>query len=160
MERVDRIIKHEIFIGELKKLSRLEADRIYCRHDIDHLLSVARVAYITALEEEIPVKKNRIYAAALLHDIGRAAQYETGVPHNRAGALLAEQILIDCGFDGEERKEILDAILNHRSGEAGGESALGKLICVADKKSRACFACRAQDTCNWPMEQKNYHVKR
>ena len=79
MERVDRIIRNETFIWNMKKLLRLEQERIYCRHDMDHLLSVARIAYIKALEERIPVSKELIYAAALLHDIGRAAQYETGI---------------------------------------------------------------------------------
>ncbi|MEI3176166.1 MAG: HDIG domain-containing metalloprotein [Lachnospiraceae bacterium] len=75
MERVDRIIRNETFIWNMKKLLRLEQERIYCRHDMDHLLSVARVQ-IKALEERIPVSKELIYAAALLHDIGRAAQYD------------------------------------------------------------------------------------
>ena len=65
MKRVNQIIQHEVFIRELKKLNRLERDRMYCRHDIDHLLSVARVAYITALEEGLPLKKDVIYGAAL-----------------------------------------------------------------------------------------------
>lgn len=160
MKRVNQIIQHETFIRELKKLNRLERERIYCRHDIDHLLSVARVAYITALEEQIPVKKDIIYAAALLHDIGRASQYETGIPHDHAGALIAETVLCECGFDQEERGEILDAIAHHRSKSEAEESDLGRLIYYADKKSRACFACRVQSTCNWPMEKKNYDVKR
>ncbi len=160
MERVNQIIKNDAFIRELKKLARLEQDRIYCRHDIDHLLSVARVAYIMALEEEVPVKKDMIYAAALLHDIGRARQYETGIPHDKAGAGLAEEILLECGFDDGERTEILTAVGHHRSREEAEETALGRLIYHADKKSRACFACKVQDSCSWPMEKKNYDIKR
>lgn len=160
MERVNRIIQHEVFIRELKKLSRLERERMYCRHDIDHLLSVARVAYIAALEENIPLKKDMIYAAALLHDIGRASQYETGIPHDQAGALIAERILTDCGYDAAECTEILEAIGCHRSKKAAEEKPLSRLIYMADKGARACFACKAQDSCNWPMEKKNYRVKR
>jgi len=160
MERVNRIIRHETFIGELRKLGRLESDRIYCRHDIDHLLSVARVAYIAALEEELPVKKDMIYAAALLHDIGRASQYETGIPHDQAGTLIAETVLYDCGFDEREVHDILDAIGHHRSAGEAETMPLAKLICYADKKSRACFACKAQSSCIWQMEKKNYDVKR
>ena len=158
MKRVNQIIQHEIFIKELKKLNRLEGDRIYCRHDIDHLLSVARVAYITALEKNIPVKKDMIYAAALLHDIGRASQYETGIPHDQAGAWIAEMILGDCGFDEAEREEILDALGKHRY-QNEESTDLSRLLYMADKKSRACFACRVQSSCNWPMEKKNYDVQ-
>ena len=160
MERVDRIIRNETFIWNMKKLLRLEQERIYCRHDMDHLLSVARIAYIKALEERIPVSKELIYAAALLHDIGRAAQYETGIPHDRAGVGIAEEILRDCGFTGDEQAEILSAISCHRSKDAAEESLLGTLIYDADKKSRACFMCKAQASCNWPMEKKNYNIKR
>ncbi len=160
MERVNQIIQHETFIRELKKLSRLERDRVYCRHDIDHLLNVARVAYITALEEELPVRKDMIYAAALLHDIGRASQYETGIPHDRAGALLAETVLKDCGFDEDETAEILEAIGRHRSKSEAEERPLARLLYAADKKSRACFACKVQASCNWPLEKKNFDIKR
>ncbi|MGO5166205.1 MULTISPECIES: HD domain-containing protein [unclassified Candidatus Paralachnospira] len=160
MERVDRIIRNETFIWNMKKLLRLEQERIYCRHDMDHLLSVARIAYIKALEERIPVSKELIYAAALLHDIGRAAQYETGIPHDRASVGIAEEILRDCGFTGDEQAEILSAISSHRSKDVAGESLLGTLIYDADKKSRACFMCKAQASCNWPMEKKNYNIKR
>ena len=160
MERVNRIIQHEVFIKEMKKLSRLERDRMYCRHDIDHLLSVARLAYIAALEEGLPLKKDVVYAAALLHDIGRASQYETGMPHDKAGALIAETVLMDCGFDEDECAGILEAISGHRSREAAGEKPLPRILYEADKGSRACFACKAQASCNWPMERKNYSVRR
>ena len=160
MERVNQIIQHEVFIRELKKLMRLEDERIYCRHDIDHLLSVARIAYITALEEQLPLKKDIIYAAALLHDVGRAAQYETGIPHEKAGARTAEMILKDCGFSGEEMDEILNAIGNHRSKENAQEALLAKVLYDADKKSRACLACRAQASCDWPIEKKNFSIRR
>ncbi|MCI8505563.1 MAG: HD domain-containing protein [Lachnospiraceae bacterium] len=160
MERVNRIIQHEIFIKEMKKLNRLERDRMYCRHDIDHLLSVARLAYIAVLEEKLPIRKDVVYGAALLHDIGRASQYETGMPHDKAGALIAETVLTDCGFDEEECVQILEAISGHRSREAAGEKLLSKILYEADKGSRACFVCKAQGSCNWPIERKNYYVKR
>ena len=39
-----------------------------------------------------------IYAAGLLHDIGRYEQMKKGTPHHLAGARLAERILTDCDF--------------------------------------------------------------
>ncbi len=160
MERVNQILKNQVFSEQLKKLSRLEQGRIYCGHGIDHLLAVARIAYIKTLEEGLPFQKDIIYAAALLHDVGRAAQYETGIPHDQAGALLAETILSECGFDAAEREEILTAIRGHRDRTKAGGTPLGLLIYEADKRSRACFACQAQDTCDWPMEKKNYSIRR
>lgn len=45
-------------------------DRIFCGHDMGHLLDVARLAWIFNLEANQEISKERIYAAALLHDIG------------------------------------------------------------------------------------------
>ena len=49
------------------------------------------------------MSKDIIYATALLHDLGRADQYEKGISHEEAGAILAEEILTDCGYTREER---------------------------------------------------------
>ena len=81
--------------------------------NMGHLLDVARLAWIFNLEANQEISKERIYAAALLHDIGRHIQYENGTPHQIAGLPIAEQILTDCGFYPEEMKEILYAIENH-----------------------------------------------
>ncbi len=160
MERVNRILGNQVFLSELRKLARLERERVYCGHGIEHLLSVARIAYIRTLEEGLPFRKETIYAAALLHDVGRAAQYETGIPHDQAGVRLAEGILRECGFEEDEREEILTAIRCHRDREAAAGTSFGALLYEADKASRECFVCRAQETCDWPLEKKNFIIRR
>ena len=92
MDRVNQIWKHPLYQTELHKLQLLEADREFCRHTPEHFLDVARLAYIRALEENYSVSKELIYCSALLHDIGRARQYEDGTPHDEAGAVIAETI--------------------------------------------------------------------
>ncbi len=154
MERLDAILNNEIFREEMRRLNRLEQERIYCRHGMQHLLDVARAAWILALERGASHKKDLVYAAALLHDIGRAVQYESGIPHEQSGVPLAEHILRETAFDGEERQTILDCIARHRLGAENGTS-LPELISEADKLSRACFDCAASDTCKWKEEQKN-----
>ena len=121
MRRIDNILSDEGFCSELDKIGHYEADRIYCRHDLNHLLDVARIAYIHALEENSGLDKELIYAAALLHDIGRAAQYESGIPHDRAGAAIAADILAVCGFNEEEAEVILYAVTGHRGGAEASE---------------------------------------
>ena len=74
---------------------------------------MARIAYIENLENGLGLAKEEIYAAALLHDIGRHLQYTKGIPHEQASAMEAEGILKDCGFAKEERERILGAILQH-----------------------------------------------
>lgn len=134
MDRVNQIWKHPLYQTELHKLQLLEADREFCRHTPEHFLDVARLAYIRALEENYSVSKELIYCTALLHDIGRARQYEDGTPHDEAGAVIAEQILKELGFSPEEIQAIVSAIRGHRA--ETNQTILGQLIYRADKKSR------------------------
>ncbi len=85
-----------------------------------HFLDVARLAYIFNLEEHLGIDRERIYAAALLHDIGRHVQYLDGTPHQEAGLPIAGEILRDCGFSEGEEEEILEAIARHRDGSVEG----------------------------------------
>ena len=71
MKNIDRIINHPLFIMSMKKIHDYEIDRVFCCHGIEHSLDVARVAYITNLEQNLGFQKEMIYAAALLHDIGK-----------------------------------------------------------------------------------------
>ncbi len=61
-------------------------------------MDVARIAYILSVDGAYAISKEIIYAAALLHDIGKWKQYEDGTPHEKASADLAEQILEASGF--------------------------------------------------------------
>lgn len=153
MERVDRVLGHPEFRRRLAELTELERDRIFCRHGLDHLLAVARLMLILSREEQLEVPKERLYATALLHDVGRGEQYRTGVPHAQAGVPIAEAILSGCGFGPEERREMLAAIAAHSDGTDG--ALLSRLLYRADKLSRACFACPAADRCNWSHKEKN-----
>lgn len=185
MPRVDAICRHPRFQRELARIDELEHDRAWCRHGLSHLLDVARIAWIDCVEAAprdpaASLSRELVYAAALLHDIGRAEQYETGTPHDEAGERIAIEILgtvePDARFDAGERSAIAFAVRGHRrkaDGDAGavampgrrrpdGEDpcaeALQRVIARADKASRACFACPARATCNWPDAKKNLTV--
>lgn len=157
MDRVNQIWKHPLYQTELHKLQLLEADREFCRHTPEHFLDVARLAYIRALEENYSVSKELIYCTALLHDIGRARQYEDGTPHDEAGAVIAEQILKELGFSPEEIQAIVSAIRGHRAETK--QTILGQLIYRADKKSRNCFSCKAEPECYWSSAKKNMTIQ-
>ena len=157
MDRVNQIWKHPLYQTELHKLQLLEADREFRRHTPEHFLDVARLAYIRALEENYSVSKELIYCTALLHDIGRARQYEDGTPHDEAGAVIAEQILKELGFSPEEIQAIVSAIRGHRA--ETNQTILGQLIYRADKKSRNCFSCKAEPECYWSSAKKNMTIQ-
>lgn len=158
MERIDQIIKHAVYQEAIQKIGELEEKRIFCGHDFAHFLDVARIAYIMSLEEGAAIPKELIYAAALLHDIGRHEQYLHGTPHHEVSVTIADPILEACGFSKEEKQIILDAILEHRTaGEKG--SRLSVILCRADKISRPCYMCEAERECNWSLEKKNRYLK-
>ena len=156
MIRVNQIWNHPIYQEQLQALQTLEADRKFCRHTPEHFLDVARLAYIHALESHASANKELIYCTALLHDIGRAEQYRSGIPHDEAGAQIAEQILRDLSFDPSEIQKITSAILEHRN--AARSDTLSSLIYDADKASRNCFSCPAEKECYWSAEKKNLTI--
>ena len=150
MDRVNRIWRHPVYQEHYKKIQELESERIFCRHTPEHFLDVARLMYIYALEEHLELPKELIYAAALLHDIGRHLQYERGIPHEEGSVMLAGQILRDCGFSDAECLKICDAIAGHRAKKTGEDGGLAGALYRADKASRMCLFCAADAECNWP----------
>lgn len=155
MNRIDSILNNSAFMDYMSNINRSERDRIYCLHDINHSLDVARICYIINLEEQLGFDKELVYAMALLHDIGRAKEYETGESHHQAGIEIAKDILADCGFDADEIKAICHAIGKHKSAEDSDKRGLGFLLFRADKLSRNCFDCKAYEQCYWMDELKN-----
>lgn len=158
--RAESIRTNELFVRELEKIDEYEKDRIYCRHGMAHLLDVARIGRIFVLEEGADIPEDIMYAAALLHDIGRAAEYEQGIPHDEASVITARVILMEAGYSEEEISEICAAIADHRGSEEADTDAgiLARLLKKADKLSRPCYDCGARDTCKWPDEKKNLEL--
>lgn len=142
------------FKTAMSEIARLEKNRKFCRHDIEHSLDVARIAYIISLENDLNIDKDIIYAAALLHDIGRSVG---GEEHNVKSAEMAEEIMRECGYDEESISLVTDAVLHHRNKSSRAES-LRDIIGIADKKCRRCWNCAAYEQCRWKDEDKNKTV--
>lgn len=159
MDRIDQILKDDLFIDSLSKNEAAEKNRDFCHHDMAHFLDVARIGRILNAEEGLGVEAELIYAAALLHDIGKHLQYKEGTPHELASAELAAGILRDCGFDEKETDVIIDAIRGHRNLESAEEKGLTGILYRADKLSRACFCCPAEKDCNWESGKKNLRLE-
>lgn len=162
MKRVNAILAHPLYRECYTRLEELEKDRIFCRHQMTHLLDVARIAYISNMEQGLGIEKEVIYAAALLHDIGKYVQYEDGTPHEQSGEKIASEILGSLSekdaFSDEENRMILTAIRGHRRLREDAD-VLEKLLCTSDKASRMCFACPAEGECDWSTEKKNMELK-
>lgn len=153
--KVNKILNSEKYKEYIKKNNECEIDREFCKHNLDHFLDVARIAYIICLEKGLNYSKEIIYAIAILHDIGRWMQYEKGLPHEEASEILAKELLREAGFLEYEENLILQAIISHRK---DGEEELNSIIYKSDKLSRKCFACSAESRCNWSKDKKNLNI--
>ncbi|SHM79117.1 HD domain-containing protein [Ruminococcus flavefaciens] len=158
LETANKILGNSTFRRRLEELEILEKERIFCGHGLEHLLAVARMTMLICNERNIAAEADIVYSAALLHDIGRVEEYTQGVPHETAGAEMARQILAEIGCCREKTEKITGLILSHRK---GGDKAdkLKAAFYEADKKSRMCSFCKAQDECNWSKEKRNYNIE-
>ena len=151
MKRVNAIFRHPLYQTYYRRLEEAEQGRIFCRHQMTHLMDVARIAYIRSLEEGLGLDREVIYAAAVLHDIGKVLQYEEGIPHEITGEKIAAEILDglagENAFSETEKTMILTAIRGHRKLRDEPE-VLERLLYESDKASRMCFACHADPKCN------------
>lgn len=156
MENFQIISQSKEYKKLLEELKELEKDRIYCRHNIEHFLDVARIMYIYVLEDRLDYSKDLVYTTALLHDIGRVLQYKEGLDHDIASYNISKDLLELTDFSKEDKELILDTILKHRE---ASEGEFQSLFYRADKESRLCFNCPARSTCKWPEERKNMVIK-
>jgi uncharacterized protein len=156
--RYNNILQNQRFKILINELTDLEKERRFCKHGIEHLLDVARAAYIIKLENGLDIDKDLIYAAALLHDIGRCEEYKTGVEHHIAGVAIAKEILSEVGvYTDEETDIITEAISSHR--KQTDILDLSGIIYMADKLVRPCLMCDALGECNWSENKKNYIMR-
>lgn len=158
MERVNEILNNRIYREKTDEINMLEKDRVFCRHDFNHFFDVARIALIICYEEQIEIDRGQIYAAALLHDIGRGAQYKEGIPHEIKSAEIAGPILDNCGYTKEETEIIIEAIREHGNEEVKTRRDLVGVLYRADKLSRRCFLCDAIEDCHKSSDKMNMRV--
>ncbi len=148
MELVQRILNHPQFKKYMELNSKAEKDRKFCLHDTQHVMDVARVAYIISLENKYDLDKEIIYITALLHDIAKWKQYSQKADHATEGAVLAREILEDLNIDKGDTEMILNAIAMHRKKE-GHSTPLSKVLYEGDKSCRQCVSCSMVEECNW-----------
>lgn len=148
MQRFYKILADLRFREYMSRIGKHEAQRKFCRHDEQHLLDTARLAWILALEERLNFLREIVYTAAFLHDIGRWCEYEeSGKDHALAGAALARPLLREAGFGEAEIKAIAAAIAEHRLLPQKCATPLGRILAAADDLSRPCFACAVSGEC-------------
>jgi uncharacterized protein len=99
-------------------------------HDFDHVLRVLALAERIGRAEGADIEVLR--AAALLHDVARAEELETGICHARAGAQRAREILAAWPCDKVEA--VAHAIESHRfRGDVSPLTLEAQVLYDADK---------------------------
>lgn len=157
MQRIAQLQQDPDFRSLLQQIEESERDRIFCQHGLAHLLDVARIAWIDTMERHLTLEKPVVYAAALLHDLGRALD---PADHDTAALTICRAILTRCGFDASDIASILQAIAAHGDKHTPPEQLppLCAVIRRADGLSRPCYACAAAHACYWPDARRNHHI--
>ncbi len=101
-------------------------------HGLDHVLRVVSLCEIIGREERADMEI--LIPAALFHDIARPSEKETGLPHEKAGAEMAEKYLRSIRYDEDRIPEILHAIRTHRyRSSEKPETPEARILSDADK---------------------------
>jgi HD superfamily phosphodiesterase len=159
LKRVELLLKDSLYIDYIQRNTNEESGIKYCEHGLPHHIDVARIAYILVLETSDLnyfikdsglsgklAAKEVIYAAGLLHDIGKWKECQMGIDHAAYGARLARDILPRAFFNPAETDIICRAIYEHRN-ISKDMSFLGERIHRADNLSRVCSQCEQKDSC-------------
>lgn len=101
-------------------------------HGMDHTERVVSLCRIIGEKEAADLRI--LLPAALLHDIARPREKETGLPHEIEGARMASEFLTAIGYDAALIPAITAAIRSHRysTGETP-EGIEAKILSDADK---------------------------
>ena len=101
-------------------------------HTLDHIKRV--YALSMQIADGLSISSRVVQAAALLHDVGRPKESETGVSHSILSGEMSESLLQDLGYSETEIEQIIDAIQTHRFSEGIEPNSLeGKILSDADK---------------------------
>ena len=161
--KIKAILNHEEFIKRNKLIDMYEADRKFCLHNLQHFFDTSRITYILILENDqykklfpgrdIEEVKELVYAAGLLHDLGRIEQYLEGTDHALVSSKIAKGIMEDVGFTVENIEIVCQAIGEHREYKKTN-SPFGRKLYEGDKLSRQCQDCKAFDECKIELKYK------
>ena len=161
-EQTKRLLQHPIYQKRLALLQELEGNRIYCGHDLSHFFAVGRIAETLSKENHLPHSNDVLWAAALLHDMGRVEQYQQGISHDKASVAFAREILLSLGWDQADMELVCEAIGSHSKRFAVKDRwesrtelrSLAEVLSFADHFSRKCYECKGADSCKWPEKER------
>jgi uncharacterized protein len=101
-------------------------------HTYDHTLRVYSIALV--LGETLGANEKVLGAAALLHDIGRPQEAETGISHAILSGEMSRELLSELDYSDQEIEQVVEAIRTHRFSDGLEPTSLeGEILSDADK---------------------------
>ncbi|NLF46399.1 MAG: HD domain-containing protein [Syntrophomonadaceae bacterium] len=159
MKRIDLLLQDSLYNEYLHRNAREEMDQRLCRHDINHHFTVAQMTFSLMLNnndweiflEETGIDsqaaaKEVVYAAGLLHDIGKWKEYRDGEDLAACSARLSRTILPRALFTPDEIEIICRAICEQRNINKD-ISLLGEKLYRGNNLSRMCSECHHNEEC-------------
>ena len=159
LKRVELLINDTLYRQYMNYNLEEEREPKFCQHDFSHHLDVARIAYILVLEHNDLnyfikdsglsgklAAKEVIYAAGLLHDIGKWKEYRDGEDLAACSARLSRTILPRALFTPDEIEIICRAICEQRNINKD-ISLLGEKLYRGNNLSRMCSECHHNEEC-------------
>ena len=120
MQRIDQFVRNILTGKELGA------------HAYDHTIRVCSIAI--EIGKSMGANLKVLRAAAMLHDVGRPREKETGISHSILSGQMSKDILQNEGFDDSEIEQVIDAIRTHRFSERLKPTSLeGEILSDADK---------------------------
>lgn len=158
------ITLNELREVEIVKVFILKADEYlgrlgYTEHGFRHLEFVARVARELLTELDYPPREAELAAiAGYLHDIGNVTGRKD---HDKAGSLIAMDILREQGMPPAEVAEVISAIGNHDEGDGRVVSPVSAALILADKSDVHRSRVRNPDFSTFDIHDRvNYAVEK
>ena len=87
MERVNRILSNPVFLDNLRKNEGAEEGRIFCHHNMEHFLDVARIAMLLNFQEGLGIAQDTVYTAGRRQGRSRRPSPSTGIAGRRGGRI-------------------------------------------------------------------------
>ncbi len=101
-------------------------------HTLDHSIRVYSLCM--TLSEGLKINKRVLEAAALLHDIGRPKEDETGISHSILSGEMGREILQELEYKEIEINQVVESIRTHRFSEGLEPTCIeGQILNDADK---------------------------
>ncbi|MBR1572579.1 MAG: HD domain-containing protein [Lachnospiraceae bacterium] len=162
MAYIDILLKDNKYKKDLDTLCALEANRVFCGHDLTHFQEVSRIAKIINKENNLSIDEDVIDLCAYLHDMGRISEYNEGINHHDAAYEYGREMLESLDVSENVLEEVLSGIrhsrhrfdANKRYNNRQDLKTLDDIISFADHFSRKCFDCEAAKDCKWSQSER------